>query len=170
VNPDLSLTFSYYWEDYNQLLYSNTGNGNPTPATFVMTSDKEHVNTITAAVNWAAVPDKLNFDVRYTISQGVDEMFCPQCTPAFPNDTTLFERLDTSVTYKFDRAWYAQSGFKGDIKAKLRYTWERNSVSNWQNDTLAFLTPSVSATAFWMAYDNPNYNVQMIAASLIASW
>ncbi len=61
-------------------------------------------------------------------------------------------------------------GFKGDIKAKLRYTWERNSVSNWQNDSLAPFTPSVSATAIWLAYDNPNYNVQMLAASLVASW
>ena len=64
-----------------------------------------------------------------------------------------------------------QSGFKGDVKAKLRYTWERNSVSNWQNDPLAPFTLERSCNKlFWLAYDNPNYNVQMIAASLIASW
>ena len=172
VNPDLRFAFTYYWEYYNQLLYSNTTNGTPTPATFIVTSDKEPVNTVTGAVDYAAIPDKLDLNLRYTISDGVDEQYCSQCTPShqFPNDTTLLERLDATATYKFDRDWVRQTGFKGDMKAKLRYTWERNSVSNWQNDPLAPFTPSVSATAIWLAYDNPNYNVQMIAASLVASW
>jgi hypothetical protein len=55
---------------------------------------------------------------------------------------------------------------------RLRYTWERNAVNNWQNDPLAPFTSFVGTGAnfLWMAYDNPNYNVQVIAASLIASW
>jgi hypothetical protein len=62
-------------------------------------------------------------------------------------------------------------GFAGDLRAKLRYTWERNSVTNWQNDPLAPFTNTPGLTdAIWLAYSNPNYNVQMIAASLIAFW
>jgi hypothetical protein len=94
---------------------------------------------------------------------------CSNCQGQFPNDTTLFQRLDLTATYKFDPLWVERWGIKGDVKAKLRYTWERNAVNNWQNDPLAPFTP-ILPTSIWLAYDNPNYNVQMIAASLIATW
>ncbi len=55
--------------------------------------------------------------------------------------------------------------------AKLRYAWRPNSLSNWQNDTLAApLRPSVSSAAIRVAHDNPNDNVQMVAGSLLACW
>jgi len=178
VSPDLSFTFTYYYENYDQLLYSSSTNiaGTPPFGVLMLTTDKEHVNTVTAAMNWAAIPDKLNIVLRYTLSDGIDQMLCVggvavcQPQPAFPNDVTLFNRFDASAIYKFDPAWVQQMGWKGDVKAKLNYTWERNTVNNWQNDNLAFFTPTTSATAFWMAYDNPNFNVHMLAASLIASW
>ena len=211
VTPDLSFAISYYWEDYNQSLYNYTntfaltttppglfGNWEAQPGTctppfistnplancLITTSDKEHVNTLTAAMNYAAIPGKLDFDLRYTISAGVDQQklltnpnmpagVCgtgiTTCVGAFPDNTTLFERLDVIATYKFDPIWVRQTGFTGDVKAKLRYTWERNSVSNWQNDSLAPFTP-VLPSSIWLAYNNPNYNVHMIAASLIARW
>ena len=177
ITPDLSVAVSYYWEYYNLNMYNNvSGNGTATPpwgAGQVVTFDQEHVNTVTAAVNYAAIPGKLNFDVRYAISMGVDQQTCNLCSPAYPIDTTLFQRLDATAIYKFDPAWVHQMGFAGDVKFKLRYTWERNSVNNWQNDSLAPFTPflnSTSSSFLWLAYDNPNYNVQLIAASLIASW
>ena len=175
VSRDLSMGVSYYYEYYHLNMYNNlNGNGVTAPIfgnpVQVVTFDQEVVNTVTAMVNWAAVPDKLNFDVRYMISQGLDAQACLQCSPAYPKDTTLFERLDATATYKFDPIWYAESGFKGDVKAKLRYTWERNSVNNWQNDSLAPFTASVTGAGIWLASVNPNYNVQMLAASLIASW
>jgi len=97
---------------------------------------------------------------------------CGNCQGQFPNDTTWFERLDATATYKFDPSFVNQQlGFKGDIRAKLRYTWEHNYVSNWQNDTLAPFTDIPGLTnALWLGYDNPNYNVHMFAASLIATW
>lgn len=179
--PDLSIVLTYYWDNYNQLLYSSSNAAAYTPFTNgpVLTSDKEHVSTFTAAVNWAAIPDRLDLVARYTMSDGINSMLCGggqiQCvntngTVAFPNVTTLLQRIDATAIYKFDPTWVSAMGWKGDIKAKLNYTWERNAVNNWQQDTLAFLTPAVSATAFYMGYDNPNYNVQMLAASLIATW
>ena len=177
ISPDLSFVVSYYWEDYNQLLYNQA-----TPATafttLVTTNDKTHVNSVTAAMRYAAIPNKLQLDLRYELSDGVDEQNCTGCSasaagfpPAYPNDTTLWQRLDATATYKFDPSWYAQTGLKGDLKAKLRYTWERNSVSNWQNDTLAQFNPAInSGYGIYLGSDNPNYNVQMFAASLLASW
>jgi Putative outer membrane beta-barrel porin, MtrB/PioB len=192
VNPYLSFLVSYYWEDYSQTLYNYTSTftgggftaqpGNCTTGALanclITTSDKEHVNTITAVVNYAAIPDKLNFDARFAVSWSVDQQLlltaaptsaCSNCQGQFPNNTTLFQRLDMTATYKFDPIWIAQSGFKGDVKAKLRYTWERNAVNNWQNDPLAAFFPT-EPTAIWLATNNPNYNVQMLAASLIAAW
>jgi hypothetical protein len=192
VNPDLSFLVTYYWEDYNQSLYNYTSTftgggftaapGNCTTGAManclITTSDKEHVNTITATANYVAIPDKLNFDARYAVSWGVDQQLlltaaptsaCSNCQGQFPTNTTLFQRLDLTTTYKFDPIWVRQTGFAWDLRAKLRYTWERNGVSNWQNDPLAAFFPG-EPTAIWLASNNPNYNVQMLAASLIASW
>jgi MtrB/PioB family decaheme-associated outer membrane protein len=150
----------------------------------ITTSDRERINTFTVVGNWAAIPDQLDLTVRYTISKGVDEQrllargpdtfggttLCSLCQGSFPDVTTLLRRLDATAVYKFDRTWLAQMGWFGDVKAKLRYTWESNSVANWQNDLLAPFTPVISTTALWMGSNNPNYNAQMVAGSLISSW
>jgi MtrB/PioB family decaheme-associated outer membrane protein len=147
----------------------------------ITTSDKERINTFTAVANWAAIPDQLDLTVRYTASKGLDQQrlltnapstACggPTCQGAFPDVTTWFQRLDATAIYKFDRARLTQMGWFGDLKAKLRYTWESNAVANWQDDLLMPFTPVISTTALWLGWNNPNYNVQMIAASLISSW
>ena len=61
---------------------------------------------------------------------------CSACQAAFPDVTTLFKRLDATAIYTFDRAELAQMGWFGDMKAKLRYTWENNNVTNWHDDLL----------------------------------
>jgi hypothetical protein len=178
LTPELSFAVSYYWEDYNQVFYSNESNQTPTAGQgLIINSDKAIVNTVTAAMHWVAIPDRLNVDVRYAISDGVDKQNCSACVatgatlPApFPDITTLFQRVDATAAYKFDPTWVWHMGFKGDIIAKLRYTWERNSVSNWQNDPMAPFTPVTGNQDLWLAFFNPNYNVQMVAASLIAIW
>ncbi|HML08952.1 MAG TPA: MtrB/PioB family outer membrane beta-barrel protein [Xanthobacteraceae bacterium] len=190
ITPNLSVVATYYYEYYHQNLYSGTGTGAPTlvlppgvacsspplPAgtqCLVTTIDNEYVNTVTVGARWAAIPNALDLDVRYTLSDGLDRQFCSQCSPGpqFPDDKTLFQRLDATATYKFDQSWARSVGFSGDILARLRYTWERNAVANWQNDTLAPFTDIAGLTnAIWMAYDNPNYNVQMLAASLVFRW
>ena len=185
ITRDLSIVASYYYEYYHQLLYSGTGTAVTTAATLVTTTDNEIVNTVTAMVRWAAIPNTLDLDARYSYSFGVDEQSCvtaASCTTgttpaanftAYPNDTTNFQRFDATATYKFDPDWVHQTGFKGDVLARLRFTWERNSVSNWQNDTLAPWTDipgGFASTGIWMAWDNPNYNVYMLSASLVARW
>jgi MtrB/PioB family decaheme-associated outer membrane protein len=186
---NLSFTVSYESEYYNQSFYNYTdvANNSASPGNctagancLIVNSDKQHVNTWTAVANIAAIPDKLDFDLRYAISEGVDSqrMFtnsppggCFECQGQFPSNTTLFERFDATATYRFDRSFLHQMGFAGDVRAKLRYTWERNSVANWQNDPLApFTNVAGLSDAIWLAYNNPNYNVQMIAASLISVW
>ena len=137
------------------------------------------MDTFTAAVRYAAIPDKLNLSLRYSASHGIDSMqlnLQTGATPAggqFPDATTWFQRLDAEAAYKFDKEQVAAVGWKGDIVAKLHYAWESNSVANWQNDPLApYNSPALAsgAAAIFMAYDNPNYNVHMLMASLGFKW
>ena len=74
------------------------------------------------------------------------------------------------ATYKFDQSQVAFLGGKGQLKAKLRYAWERNSVANWQNDPLMPLNNVGEPTLIYLAQDNPNYNVHLLMASLAYSW
>ena len=92
ITPTLSIVASYYYEYYHQSLYSNTGiphgSAAPTPppaSAFgpqVYTTDNEFVNTVTAAIKWAAIPNTLAFDARYTGSFGVDEQSLLALVPA----------------------------------------------------------------------------------------
>ena len=179
ANPDLSFVFGYMREHYDQSLYGVSSGTFTATTPRNNTSSKSDVDTFTAAMNYAAIPDKLMFDLRYVLSHGVDDTKFNSPTYSvsgiafpvqFPNDTTWFQRLDATATYKFDKQAVAQMGWKGDVKARLRYTWERNSVSNWQNDPIVPFSASQSATELFMAWDNPNYNVHLLTASLIASW
>ena len=148
INADTSITVGYMYENYYQLLYNCSCGGHganlavPTTSTAVQTSDNTYVNTVTAVLRWAAIPSKLDTELRYTASMGVDQVnLTPAPTAAsggqFPNYTTWFQRLDAEATYTFDKDWVSQLGWKGAIKAKLHYAWERNSMSNWANDPVA---------------------------------
>ena len=194
-----SVTFGYVYEIGKQLLYSNTAAGVTVLPPFaagstVLTNETMQVNTFTAAIQHEAIPDKLNLDLRYTASFGSDELYVSpngavgstsgalnsNLGGQFPTNTTWFQRLDATATYKFDKETVAKAGFKGDLKAKLRYSYERNAESNWANDGLLPFTginpvnqgPFGVATGVdpWLAWYNPNYTVHMLSASLIATW
>jgi MtrB/PioB family decaheme-associated outer membrane protein len=190
VNPDTSIMVGYVREYYNQYLYglsstSNTAVLGVGGVFSANTSDRSGVDTLTAAARYAAIPNKLDLDLRYTASLGVDAQrlnlgngtnpTCPATMPAgsncqFPDVTTWFQRLDATATYKFDQDIVRRAGLNGQVRAKIRYTWERNSVNNWSNDPLAPYSPIVSTQGIWLASDNPNYNVHLITASLSYTW
>ena len=146
------------------------------------------MDTITAAVRYAAIPNKLDLDFRYTGSLAIDAQrlllgtaanggnptcpatMAPVTNCQFPDVRTSFQRLEASATYKFDQDLVRQAGLTGQVKARLRYAWERNAVTNWQNDPLAPFSPIVSTQGIWLASNNPNYNVQLLVASLVYAW
>jgi len=191
-NPDFAISASYLKEFYNQQLYglSSTSNSAVLGVGGVFsanTSDHSTVDTITVAARYAAIPNRLDLDLRYTASIATDAQrlllgtatnggnpTCPAGQPItncqFPNVLTNFQRLEASATYKFDQDMIRQAGLTGQLRARLRYAWERNAVTNWQNDPLAPYSPIVSTQGIWLASDNPNYNVQLVMASLLYSW
>ena len=175
--PGTSIMVGYMREYYTQLVY-NSNQTDPIPATILTeTNDRSVVDTFTAMARYAVIPDKLDTELRYTASHGVDKLNLnlangapPSSGGQFPDMTTWYQRLDATVTYKFDEQQVAALGWKGQVKAKLHYAWERTSVSNWADDSLAPYTPLVSANELWLGFDNPNYNVHMLMASLAWSW
>jgi MtrB/PioB family decaheme-associated outer membrane protein len=165
------------------------------PEYTIQTSDRQTQNFVTAGIKYAPT-DLLDFDLRYSGSLADDNMQALPPTPAtagatipaglpiyaangqFPENKVWYQRLDATGIYKFSPDQLAAVGWKGQLKVKVTYTWESNSETNWAND---FLTPYIGASVgsavgygvqqdLWLAWYNPNYNVQMITGSLIASW
>ena len=161
------------------------------PEYTIQTSDRQTQNFVTAGIKYAPT-DQLDFNLRYAGSLAADNMQALPPTPQslgtttpnyaangqFPENKVWYQRLDATAIYKFSQEQVAALGWKGQLKVKLAYTWESNSESNWAND---FLTPYIGAAVgsavgygtqqdLWLAWYNPNYNVQMISGSLIASW
>ena len=179
INPRTSFTVGYQREYLTQLVY-NMNSTSPTAvpggALFMETNDRITVDTFTGVIRYTAIPDKLDTELRYTASRGVDNqrlLFATGATPTggqFPDVTTWFQRLDATATYTFDKAQVAALGWKGEVKAKLRYAWERNSVNNWQQNPLMPTGNTGEPTLIYLAYDNPNYNVHLMAASLAFTW
>ena len=178
INPRASVMAGYMWDHYAQLLYSfnsTSATAQMTPQNFMHISDRAGINTLVTAATYEAIPDKLNFDVRYSLSKSVDslQMFIGNGGPTpngqFPDVTDWFQRFDATATYKFDKQAVAQIGGKGELKAKLRYVWERNSADNWQQEVSPF-SPSFSTNSIYLASDNPNYNAHMLMASLLYTW
>jgi MtrB/PioB family decaheme-associated outer membrane protein len=189
MNPDTSFMVGYMYEWGSQLLFGvnctvgATGAPNPcAPGPAILTNDAITVHTFTAAVRYGIIPQKLDTELRYTASRATDNLqswgsgtgFSANGTSTqggqFPANHTWFQRLDATAIYTFDKEQVAAMGWKGNVKAKLHYAWERNSEDNWANDPLTPLTTNPASTNLWMGWNNPNYNVHMLMASIVASW
>ena len=133
-------------------------------------------------MNWGAIPEKLDFRLAYTMSLTKDHQPLSadngtQPTVAtggqFPDVKGQWTRLEALAKYTFDKESVRAAGFNGEAYAKLRYVWERNSVNNFSQDVMqGYMNSLVGSTGFatWMAYDNPNYSVHLIGASLGLKW
>lgn len=56
---------------------------------------------------------------------------------------------------------------------KLRYAWDRNSVTNWQQDLMSpylYMSDPTYARLIEMGNVNPNYNAHRVQLSLAAKW
>jgi MtrB/PioB family decaheme-associated outer membrane protein len=181
IDPYTTFLFSYMNEiSQQQLKYTNAASGAMTAANVFHADVRDTVDTFMGAVTWAAIPDQLDFKLSYTLSLSKDSQ--PQLTDAgvapavqYPDVRGQWSRLEAQAKYTFDKTWTKSMGFNGEAYAKLRYVWERNSVDNLDQDIMTpyFLTLNGATTLqrmTWMAFDNPNYDVQLIAASFGLKW
>ena len=183
---------SYTYDDYQK----HIGGGGGTTGLATNTWDSnvnDRVNTFTAALKQNLIEDKLDLKLSYVYSQANGSWttvpffyngYVPNANPLlspnpiYPDTRTTFQRLDALLTYRLDPGWVHQTGFKGEAQIKARYAWERNSVNNWQIDSMQpymFVSPFSSGvggtqTMLWLAGNNPNYNVHLVAAALVLKW
>lgn len=190
VSPDMSLLFSYMNEEHQEHIRFTTATGtSPLTSTSVYEADvTDRANTFMAAINYAPIANKLDLRLDYTTTLGKDSQ--PQqlaSNPAigstsatfvqYPDTRSTWQQVNVTAKYTFDPDTVATIGLpKGQLYAKLRYTWERDSVDNWEQDAMAaYLGNTTFGTAnmsymTWLAYDNPNYNVQLVSASIGFKW
>src|SRR5262249_20584500 len=138
----------------------------------------DNVNTYIAGVSHAVIPNTLDLSLTYTYvtaNNSQPMIFANGTGPSsatggqYPDVHGSYQRLDAMAKYTFDDYWMRRMGWDGKVIARLRYAWERNSVQNWQNDvmqTYMFSVTNVAGYMTWMAWDNPNYNVHMLGASI----
>lgn len=184
---NLRFLFSYMNEQRNQLTFGSGTTLAPyttTPAytgtQFYAADINDRVNTFVAGVNYAVIPSRLELGLNYTwaFSTNTSPLFFGNGTtpnPQFPEVSTNFQRLDATAKYVIDPDYTRSLGMPGQVALKLRYAWERNSVTNWNNDQMqpymynVFPTGSFAYNQF-MAWDNPNYNVHMLAGTVSWAW
>jgi Putative outer membrane beta-barrel porin, MtrB/PioB len=170
----------------------------PTPITCQLsaTSVRDNVNTFIVAMNYAVIPQKFDLHVGYTLSKSTNSQplfFSNGTGPAsggypslnaagvanpgqFPNVNATFQRVDFTGKYIVDKDFVTSLGLKGEVALKFRYAWERNSVTNWNNDTMqpymytAMMNQPQAAYVQWTAGNNPNYNVHLIGGAVAFAW
>lgn len=198
ATPDATFLFSYMNEQRSQNILSTSSNSSLPPyAANVLnaTSVRDNVNTFIIATNYAVIPQKFDVHLGYTLSLANNNQplfFAngngPQSGgyPAeiggvanpgqFPAVNTSFQRVDATAKYVVDKDFVTNLGLKGEVALKLRYAWERNSVTNWNNDTMqpymytALMNQRQAAYVQWTAGNNPNYNVHLLGGSVSFAW
>jgi hypothetical protein len=185
INQRTNVLLSYVAENQAQRLTLDTAdptNGPLLPANLWQTTVNDQINTFMFTVNHNVIPEKFDVRVNYTAMVATDHQ--PWGTPSqtlsaagtnFPDVKTFWQRVDVTGIYTVDQEMVRRFGWTGNVKLKLRYAWERNSVANWQNDMMApymYQNPAITGVGYqtWMAYDNPNYNAQMISGSVVVGW
>jgi MtrB/PioB family decaheme-associated outer membrane protein len=165
------------------------------PATYLCQSYSskisDRVNTFIFGVNYAVIPQRFDVGLNYTASLGKNSspLFMQNGTGPvisnnfgnniqggqFPDVTTTFQRLEANAKYIVDPDLVHRLGWSGAVSLKLRYAWERNSVTNWNTDTMQpymYQVLNQSQVAYYqaLASNNPNYNVHMIGGTVAWAW
>ena len=136
------------------------------------TNMDDTIHTFITGINLALIPEKLDLKVAYTYMTS-DAAISGQQGP-WPKQTDNLNRLDVQAKYKIDPAVTQQLGWKGETYVKMRYLWESNSASDWAtvdwNYFRQFDSPANTTNHIFLGWNNPNYNVQVLALSVGVKW
>jgi MtrB/PioB family decaheme-associated outer membrane protein len=187
INPGITLIGSYTREEGRKEIWipftSHTalpGGINNLPFESDM-DDK--IDTFMAGANFVLIPGTWDLKVAYTLMHATGTMSQSpfrNANPAignlalFPDQSTTLNRVDVQTKYKVDPSFMQQFGFKGETYIKLRYLWEHNEVTDWAADNWNYQylingDTGVNKNLF-LGWNNPNYNVQLLMASLGFKW
>ena len=183
ASPDTKFLVSYM-QDRQQQLISSAGQNLPPfpPAAYYTANVSDTVHTYLAGITHAVIPNKLDVTFTYSYVSAKNSqplVFADGTGPSaatggqFPDVTSTYQRLEAMAKYTFDEDFVRRMGWNGKVSAQLRYAWENNRVQNWQTDvmqTYMYSATNVAGYMTWMAWNNPNYNVHRIGASIAFAW
>ncbi len=193
ASSTLSFLGSFTHDSDNMDLMGSSSSTLPLAAAYI-SQMHEHGNTFIVGMNYQIIPDKLSLKLAGTMALFKDDWdtgavpgFCgtgsgANCgivspgNPAYPPESTNFNRFDATLAYKVNSTFANQLQLK-DMVFKLHWAYEKNSVTNWQLDSASPYLYSVlnsSTTAMrdmiFLAGDNPNYTAQLISLSAVIKW
>jgi MtrB/PioB family decaheme-associated outer membrane protein len=191
VSDHLRLMFSYNYEERDRFL--KNAFASVTPANIWTSDINQHFQTYIAAVDWKAIPNKLDFKAEYLLaisSEANDTVPCSSgnagctgtgtgvTTTQFPTERGNFQRFSLMARYGFDPTFVRQMGWTGEAYAKLRYIYERNRTENWAIDNLTPYVPTPDQTvdltgggrSIFLGAFNPNYDTQIVVMTFGFKW
>jgi MtrB/PioB family decaheme-associated outer membrane protein len=197
VTPEFRFTFGYNYEEH--LLYMQSCCGGATGGLTVgnrwSTQIAQHYNTFVTSALWNVIPGKLDILADYVLAISNEANSTIGCssgntsctgnnsvgiTPPWPDEKNYFQRFNVVTKYYVDPGVVKQMGFVGNITLKARYTFEKNSNTNWAIDNFTPYSPSAAdaggtditngGRSLFLAYNNPNYTAQILALSVVAQW
>ena len=183
ASPDTKFVASYMRDHQEQLISSAGQNVAPFPPSAYYTANVvDNIDTYMVGATHAVIPYKLDLSLTYsyvTARNSQPLIFADGTGPSaatggqFPDVTSTYQRLEAMAKYTFDDDFIRRMGWNGKVSARLRYAWESNRVTNWQTDLMQTYMYSITNTTgymTWLAWNNPNYNVHRIGASLAFAW
>jgi MtrB/PioB family decaheme-associated outer membrane protein len=195
LNSDARLMLAYNYEFHN--LYMNGCCGSAPGgviAANVWSSDiTQQYHTVIAALDWKAVPGKLDFKFEYLIALASEANATTPClsgntgctgggtgvtTTQFPTERNTFQRFSVLAKYYVDPDVVRRMGWSGQVVVKARYIFERNENTNWAIDTLTPYVPTEDQTtdltnggrSLFLAAMNPNYTAHIALIALGIKW
>ncbi len=197
LTSSAKLITSYMYEAIDRDYLWASGNTGPTGASplanFVNVASKDFVHTVAVKLALDLKPRVLDLVLGYTFQRALETGAGVSCAPGstaatctsagnlvlennLPNVTNTYQLFDAVLKYKFDQDQVKAWGWTGQGYVKLRYAYEMNRVTNWQSDVMMPFMFAVAPSGtgggnkVWLAGDNPNYNAQLIMATLGLTW
>jgi MtrB/PioB family decaheme-associated outer membrane protein len=196
ITPELRATFGYNYEEH--LLYMQSCCGASIPfndSNKWSTQIAQHYNTFIVSGLWNAIPGKLDILADYVLAIANEANSTIGCasgnngctgnnsagpTSPWPDEKNYFQRFNILAKYYVDPSVVKQMGFVGKMTLKARYTFEKNSNTNWATDNFTPYSPSAAdaggaditngGRSLFLAYNNPNYTAQIVSLGLAANW
>lgn len=195
LNSEARLMLAYNYEHHNLQLDACCGGapGGVIPANIWSSNITQHYHTVITALDWKAIPGKLDFKFEYTLAVASEANDTTPClsgntgctgggvgvtTTQFPTELNNFQRFSVLARYYVDPDFVRRMGWKGEVVVKARYIFERNQNTNWATDSLTPYIPSEDQTtdltnggrSLFLAAMNPNYTAHIAMMSLAVKW
>ncbi len=187
INPDAIIGTACTWRsdiDQHYHTFMVAADWKPNPSVFDVRFEALYVVASEGnATTPCSAPNFVGATAVGTNCNGLQSVGTTLVDPAlvnfgqFPTERNNFLRFNAIGRYYVDPSFVKQMGWNGDVVFKVRYTWERNTNTNWGSENTTPYIPTSDTNeltggnrSLLLAAFNPNYTAQVIAASVVLKW